>query len=66
MSEIHDAIALHVARTHYTVRARELEEAAIEEAKQGRALESRKLRYQAKIARRAAFAELVNPEVPNA
>jgi hypothetical protein len=59
----HDAVAMVAARSHYTARARELEKLALTAAS---IREAREIAYKAKIAQRAAMAELVNPEVPRA
>jgi hypothetical protein len=61
-----DSIALVSARSHYTARARILEAEAQKEREAGNPLRARVIAYRAKIAQRAAMAELVNPEVPRA
>ena len=62
MSNVLDAIALVSARSHYTARARELEAEAKEQKAKSRPVTARICEYNAKIAQRAAMAELVNPE----
>ncbi len=62
MSNVLDAIALVSARSHYTARARELEAEAKEQKRANRPLTARSIEYKARIAQRAAMAELINPE----
>ena len=61
MSYVPDAVALVAARHWYNSRADALERQAYESANPK---ERNELRYRAKIARRAAIAELTNPETP--
>ena len=59
-----DAIALVSARSNYRLRAAWLEREAEEADKARRPLTAKTLRYKARIANRAAMAELINPETP--
>ena len=58
MSNVDDAIALVSARSNYRLRAAWLEREANEQEAKQRPLTARAIRYKARIAQRAAMAEL--------
>ena len=62
MSHMLDAIALVSARSHYTARARALEAEAREQRAKNRPLTAKAIESNAKLAQKAAMAELINPE----
>jgi hypothetical protein len=64
VSNVADAIALVSARNHYKARARVLEAEARQHRATGHPLTAKIYDYRARLAHRAAIAELLNPEVP--